>query len=370
MKRFGQVGYWLRGNWRRLAILTCLLALVGIAYTVGRSGAAVPEAAAVPPRPAMVQAPVTSVPKAEATDGSASRIVATIYDNIQITRQDFGEYLIARQTKRLDQFVNKRVIEHYCQERGVSVSDAEIDAEILQDLGKMSITPKQLLDQILSRYNMTFYEWREDVIRPQLMMKKVVRNMVSVTADDLKQAYEAEFGEKRDCRMIIWPEKMKHQVDTKIYDRIRHDDKEGNEEFERAARSQADSSLAACGGRLDKPLPHHSLKPEIEERVFRLKEGEVSEVMQDGHNLVVFKCDAIIPPVKNPPPLETMRDKYVAIITESKIRDEIPKVFKQMKEKANVTTHLPTPEAEKEWLLRAEKEFKQLKSDATKSEDN
>src|SRR5262249_49226683 len=150
-----------------------------------------------------------------------------------------------------------------------TVTDAEMDAQILEDLGKMSITPKQLLDQILTRYNMTFFEWREDVIRPQLMMKKIVRNMVSVTAEDLQRAYEAEFGEKRECRIIIWRAGMTQDKLYQIYRDISND--EGA--FERAACTQADPGLAACGGHLNQPVCRYSLKPDVEGRVYRLKEG-------------------------------------------------------------------------------------------------
>jgi hypothetical protein len=365
MRGLGQTGRWLRGNWRRLALVVTLGSATAVAYAIGRSGVATPEASAVPPRPSAVQTPsqpsAASAARTEATDLSANRIVAAFGDNMQLTRQDFGEYLIARQTKRLDQFVNKRIIEHYCLQHGVSVSDAEIDAQILKDLGKMNITPKLLLDQILSRYNMSFYEWREDVVRPQLMMKKVVENMVSVSADDLKKAYEAEYGEKRRCRIIIWRAGMEERNLYEIYAKIRKDDAE----FERAAKTQADAGLAACGGRLNQPVSRYSMaKPEIEDRVFRLREGEITEIMEDNGNKVVFKCDEVIPPDPNAPSLESVRNRYIPIILESKIRDEIPKVCRELREQANVHTYLMTPEAEKEWLVRAEQELQLQKAQA------
>src|SRR5579871_6430218 len=50
MKGLEHTGRWLRSHWRRLAIFLCLIGAITVAYTVGRSGAAVPEADAVPPR--------------------------------------------------------------------------------------------------------------------------------------------------------------------------------------------------------------------------------------------------------------------------------------------------------------------------------
>jgi hypothetical protein len=347
--RFGQARGWIRGNWRKAVIFAVVMVSTVLAYALGRHTS--PEAVAVLPQPAPVQnaAQQATVSKSAATETSNSSIVATVYGAV-ITRQDFSEYLIAREAKRLDQFVNKRIIEHYCQERGVSVSDAEIDAAILNDLGPMRMEAKQFLDQILKKNNMSFYEWREDVIRPQLMLKKIVTNMVRVEAEDLQKAYEAEFGEKRECRIIMWPESMRQHVLSEIYCKIRDND----DEFERAARTQANPSLAACGGRLNKPISRYSLADRtIEDCVFHLKQGEMTEVLQQGPDLVVFKCDNVVPRVENPPALTTVRDKYEEIIKEVKIRDEMPKLFEKLHEEAKVTTYLETPEAEKERWLRA-----------------
>ena len=57
----------------------------------------------------------------------------------------------------------------------------------------------------LGPYNKNLFEWREDVVRPRLLMAKLCRDSVKVAEPDVKQAYEAEFGEKLEGRMILWP---------------------------------------------------------------------------------------------------------------------------------------------------------------------
>ncbi len=348
--RFGQTGRWIRGHWRKAAIFGFVAIIIVSAYALGRHASG--EAAAVTPSPGLapIAAQQSAAAKSVAAMPSSSSIVATVYGT-SITRQEFGEYLIARETKRLDHLVNERIIDRYCQERGVTVTEAEIDAAIINDLGPMRVQAKDLLDQILARNQMSFYEWREDVIRPQLLMKKLVTNMVRVEAEDLQKAYEAEFGEKRDCRIIMWPESMRQHVLSDIYCKIRDSD----EEFERVAKTQANPALAACGGRMNKPLSRYSLAdPEIEKRVFRLKPGEITEVLQQGPDLVVFKCDSVVPPVEKPPSLAEVRSKYEPIIKEVKIREEMPKFFEKLHAEANVRTYLDTPEAEKERWLQAQ----------------
>jgi hypothetical protein len=348
-------------NWRRLAVLGCIAGSAIVAYCVGRSGAAMQRAAATPPSAEQTQTtPVQQAPPtAVVADGSRSPVVAYLYGTtIPITRQEFGEFLIARQMERLDYLVNKRIIEHECQKKGITVSAAEVEQAILEDLGKMNVRPEDFLKTVLKRYNMNFYEWREDVVKPQLLMKKYVLSTGQVTVDDtdLLKAYESQFGDKVKCRAIVFPKTMDNSLRTAIWDRIR----KSEEEFAKEARKQADPSLAVSGGDLGVISRHSMTDANVEKQVFSLGEGEVSPIFEDGPDrLIVFKCDKHIPAEeKNRPSVQELRKVYDSIILEVKTRDTIPKIFKEMREQASVKMLVDTPAAEKEWLARVKEMYK------------
>ena len=66
---------------------------------------------------AQAQIAPAPLPSGVANDPGQSRIVAYIYETIPITREELGEYLIARfGTERLDLLVNKRIIEIECRD--------------------------------------------------------------------------------------------------------------------------------------------------------------------------------------------------------------------------------------------------------------
>ena len=54
--------------------------------------------------------------------------------------------------------------------RNITVSDAEVDAQLDQDLKAFqpTISKDDFVNKILKRYNKSLYEWKEDVIRPKL----------------------------------------------------------------------------------------------------------------------------------------------------------------------------------------------------------
>src|SRR5947208_8627287 len=197
-------------RWRRpLMFALAWLGVAGACYCWGRYGS-LPRAVAEPTTGrAVVQEAVSERPPAD----YSRRPVAVIYDNIPITREELGEYLILRFGKeRLKNLINKRIIDHVAHQRGLDVTPTEINASLQADAAALGVTAKEFTDQILKRYGKTLYEWKEDVIRPRLIMEKMCRSRVAVTREVLVAAFEAKYGEKVDCKIIMWPKAEKKIV--------------------------------------------------------------------------------------------------------------------------------------------------------------
>src|SRR5262249_51045824 len=148
----------------------------------------------------------TPPPQKAATPSDYSqRVVAYIFGNVPITREDLGEYLIARQGyEKIDLLVNKRIIEHAASQRGITVTAAEIEAMFQDHLQGIHVNRKDFVDNVLKQYNKTLYEWKEDVLKIEVLMRKMCKDDVKVSDDDVQQAFVAEFGPKVDVQIIIW----------------------------------------------------------------------------------------------------------------------------------------------------------------------
>src|SRR5438105_1915867 len=124
-----------------------LLALGTVGYFVGRHGI-LARATAVPPPPAPAGAPVATPAPMPGTSDYSRRAVAYIYGNLMVSREDLGEYLIARfGADKLDMLVNKLIIEHACKERGITVTAAEIDAALKDYLAELGIGTAQAFEE-------------------------------------------------------------------------------------------------------------------------------------------------------------------------------------------------------------------------------
>jgi hypothetical protein len=312
----------IRTNWRRAATRLGYLGLAALAFCWSRYSS-LTEAVAAPQGAKPAAAPA---PPAGTTDYD-KRWVAVIHGNVPVTREEFGEYLIARHSDQLDLFVNKCIIEHACKQRGIEVSPAEVEAALAQDLKVMNVNLKDFTEKILQKhYHKTLFEWKEDVVRPKLALSKLCRDRVHVTEQDLKDAFDAYYGEKVDCRLVLYVNK--NQALTE-YEQLRKSDAD----FERVATHQPNPTLAATGGQIG-PIGHHTTgNDELEKEAFRLQPGEVSRVIGTPDGFAVLKCNKRIPPDMSKK-LEEVRATLEKEIIEKKTHLEVANVFKELKDQA------------------------------------
>jgi parvulin-like peptidyl-prolyl isomerase len=320
-------------RWRRLAQVIGMLGVALLAYGWGRY-AALSRVTAAPPA------------GEEASSDYSQRVVAYIYKNVPITREDLGEYFISREgAAKLNLLVNKRIIEYYSQQRGIEVTAAEVNADIEQTIGQMKIDRKDFVEKVLRQYNKTLFEWKEDVVKPRLLLSKLCRDQVHATDEDFQHAFEAYYGEKIECRIILWPHTMKNHVMNDIYAKIR----DSEVEFNRAACAQPSSKLASSGGKIDPIGRRTTGNEELEKEAFNLQPGEISRVIETKEGLLVIKCDKRIPAdpkIK----LSDVKAKLEKEILEKKLQVVIAQKFEELRKEADPKIFLKEYTTEEELM--------------------
>ncbi|HUR53526.1 MAG TPA: hypothetical protein VMZ71_05325, partial [Gemmataceae bacterium] len=286
-------------------------------------------------------------PKPVRVPSADPKVLAVIYGNKVVTREDLGEFLIARGGyEKLDLLVNKKIIEAEAARTGVTVTAKEIEDAFAEDVKGLGITKDDFIKVMLPKYKMTLTEWTEDALRPRLTLAKMVRATVKVTDDDLARAFESQYGEKRQPKIILWDKTEMRQA-LKDWDTAR----KGPAEFDSVASKQRDVNLAAAAGKT-KPVGKHldAESPILERILFALPVGEVSQLFETPAGIMCVKCEAIIPPAAGVT-LDKVRADLEKEVFAKKLDKAIPAYFGELKAKANPNLLLkgpPTPRENRE----------------------
>jgi len=345
----GLVGWAVKRSWRKLALGVGIAGMAGLAFCWGRLGAQTMAAA-----PAEAPKPGDMTPEAPLAPESGSdysrRVVAYIHKNIPITREDLGEFLIARYgMDKVEALVNRRIVDMACQARGIQITDAEVNASLAEDLQGLHLSLSDFEKKLLKPRNTSLYQWKEDVIRPKLALTQFCRDRVKVTEEDIQKAFENRYGPKVKCRMILIPRGIDGQSDRHRFDiwgKVSRDDKE----FDHQARTQPIQALAASGGEIS-PVCRHCGDERIEKEAFSLNPGEVGKLIETPDGDVILKCVARIPPEKGRT-IEKERAALQKDIFDRKIMEEIPKVLKELRAKAEPQFFFKRPQTADD-VLRA-----------------
>jgi hypothetical protein len=268
-----------------------VLLLGGVAFVFGRSIGLQTTGAQTPNQPRQLAPGVTTGLYEPSMEG---RVVAYINDNEPIYRTELAEYLIARfGMQRLEFFVNRIIIERACKAKNVFITDAQIEAQFREDLKGIGqgITAELFEKEILSRYHKTVFEWKEDVIRPKLMLGALCRPMIVLTEADLKEGFEARYGPRVQCRMILCRDK------TEAMSKWLKIDNSANKElaFLEEASHQGDSRMASVKGEIP-PIHQHFGDKRVEHEAFNLQPHGISQVLEmNDHTAIILLCERQIP---------------------------------------------------------------------------
>ncbi|HEY1188924.1 MAG TPA: peptidylprolyl isomerase [Gemmata sp.] len=335
----------LKGRRRQLMRGLAFASVAATGYAFGVTGdrasaqpgppAALPGTPALPPGPGL-----QPQPKMAPQHEPDRRVTAYIYGNVPITREELGEFLIARGGhEKLELLVNKKIIEVEAARMKITVTATEIKAALEEDVRGLGISKEDFVKHILPRHGKSLYEWTEDVIRPRLLLTKMCQNRVQVTDADVQKTFENRFGERRLAKIITWNEND-FRTAQKQWDEARKSDND----FDRIARMQADPNLASSAG-LVKPIGKYSETDNdaVHQALYKLQPGELSAIFKVPAGYMCIKYVSPVPAEPNAKFDDQMKAALRKEMFAKKLEMEIPKTFHVLKEAAKPQVYLKGP---------------------------
>ncbi len=277
-------------------------------------------------------------PRGPAPVGTAQKKnpVAAIINNEPITREELGrECLVHYGEEVLESLVNRMLIQAACQERHITISDKDVEDEIDRISRKFALGKDQYLKMLEKERGLKPYRYAHDIIWPTLALRQLAAGELTVSPQELDQAFISEFGPSVRVRLIALDDAARaREVHAQAVAKP--------EEFPALAKKYSQDINSASAYGLIQPIRHGSGDPKLEEEAFSLTPGAISKIVKVGELYVFVKCEEQMPAKKGVDRAQVeplLRDA----LRDRKLRAAAGDVFKRLQQQATVVVVLNDP---------------------------
>lgn len=228
----------------------------------------------------------------------------------------------------LDDMIHRLIITKACEEAGVNVSEQEVSKEIERIAERFKLDVPAYLNMLQSERNITPMQYRTSVIWPMLALKKLAGENVEITEEDLQKSFVRNYGPRVKARVIMIETPLKG---NEVWEKAKQDP----DNFDKLAQQYSiDPNSRALGGQVP-PIPRYMGNDALEQEAFKLKEGEISGLIEIARGrYVILKCEGRTTPIVND--IEEVRDSLYDELKESKTQQAVGKVFEDLKKTTRV----------------------------------
>jgi len=331
-----------RGRWRtRLAMI--------VATTLLGTGMAAAQQAGRPRQNAQ-QAPNPNAPRLEtrAIPVSPNDPIATV-NGQPITRRQLANECVARHgVQVLDTLIARALIDQAIEGEHLEVSASEVNAEIVRNAAAAGLNRDDFLRALSKERNLSPRQYAQQIAYPAVALRKLAEPRVEVTEEDIDKAFQAYFGEKLICRMI-----MVKSLDRakQVWNKVR----ENPGAFERLAREHSiDQDSRAVGGLLNTPIvryaePLHVSKSAFEQLVdgdpddpeHKPADGDFTGPIQLSKEAwLILKRERLEPGQDVDRDDPSLVEQMTATLRDAKLKAEMQTVMEELYEQAAIQNEL------------------------------
>lgn len=314
--RSGRVGLLLGGT-----LIILLAGGVGMQVWRARDGHAAEQPA---------KRPAAAADGADSTRPSYARV-----NGESITWDALARECVERHGREvLENMINRLIIQQECSRRGLTVTESEVDQEILEISKKFGLAVDQWYKMLEAERKLTPQQYRRDVIWPMLALRKLAGRDVTITREMIQQAYEDNYGPRVKARMIVLDNVRRA---TEIWEKARNNP----DDFESLARDYSmEPNSRALGGVIPPIRKNSGAHENLRTAAFRMKQpGELSGVIQVGPSqYAILKFEGLTEPVEHD--MADVEAQLHADLTEREVQRMVGETFEKLQENARVDNFL------------------------------
>ncbi|MDA0658593.1 MAG: peptidylprolyl isomerase [Planctomycetota bacterium] len=268
----------------------------------------------------------------------AARPVARVNDQI-ITWQELAQQCLERHgVEVLESLVNKHLILEECGRRGVTITQQQVDDEIVAIAGKFKLSVENWIDMLQKERNISLTQYRNEIVWPTLALRELSQDRIQVDEREIDLAFESEYGVKVQVSMIMANSKKSAEAILKEV-RANPDD------FGRIAKDKSEDKHSAAARGLLPPIRKNAGDPDLERTAFAMQPNEISDVLKLNDKYIILKCERHIPAAHIAPQFEAeARKRLTDRIQENNLRSVASELFEKLQSDANIVNIWNQPE--------------------------
>jgi foldase protein PrsA len=232
----------------------------------------------------------------------------------------------------LDDLIHRMIIQQACEQQGITVSEEEVTAEVNRISKRFNLDPNGWYQMLQAERNISPQQYRQSVIWPMLALKKLAGEQVDITEDEMNKAFVRNYGPRVKARLILLDNPRRAR---ECWEKCTA----SPDDFEKLAQEfSVDPNSKALGGTVP-PIPRYSGNDALESAAFKLKEGEISGLIEiQSGRYAILKCEGRTEKVVDS--IDEVRDSLYEELMETKTQQSVAKVFEAIKKSATVDNYL------------------------------
>jgi parvulin-like peptidyl-prolyl isomerase len=283
--------------------------------------------------------------------------VVSIYNNPQLSKQQPGtaalingnpitlaqlneDCLLRHGRDVLEGEINRKLLTQELKKKGVTVTQEDLDEEVARAAVLYGCTNKdgsadveKWLKQVQEQDGATIDLYMRDAVWPSVALKKLVRDRVSVTEEDLKKGFESSYGPRVEVLAIVLSD---HRQAQRVWEMARTTPTDAA--FSQLATEYSVEPVSKGNGGKVPPVRMYGGQPIVEKEAFKLKKGDLSSLLVVGDKYIILRCLGRTQPVVSK--LEEVRGELEADLLEKKLNAEMTKTFETIHTSAQIDNYL------------------------------
>ncbi len=305
-----------------------------------------PDSAIAQTRPAAPQNTANSAPSSNPANNAPTGNVAVlaVVNREPISRQQLAQECARRYGEVvLESLVNKHLIIAACEQKGIVITQQDIDQEIERIAAKWGLSIDRWVQLLKEERDITPQQYGRDIVWPTLALRALAANNLQITDDEVDRMLISDLGPKVQVRMIVM--NSKEEADRVYLDAIAKP-----ESFPKLAQTHSKDTNSASVGGLILPIRRHVGDPTVERIAFGLQVGGISPVFHAGNQYIILRCEKHLPGDKISPSQEqAARTRIVDHLREKKLAKVADGLFKQLQDSADIQNVYNNQEFQTRW---------------------